>query len=220
MLRARSWQASMPRQSSHKAKAPLGQPERSFEEGSTRPIVDSVPELRFDASPKVPTITEEDFAAAARLATENRRPEFCYIAIPPNHPFYGRQYEHYSPQWLRETSLGNVLSEADWKMKCLSIGARSDESKTKFWAWNKTSQLEGLGTKLDFPHERPKGSIYLSCKSVKVQKSENELVFVEEPKMRIVDKLVEYRIAGKFGGHYIWRIDYFQVLAILNLAIH
>jgi len=39
-------------------------------------------------------------------------------------------------------------------------------------------------------------------------------------KMRIVDKLVEYRIAGKFGGHYIWRIDYFQVLAILNLAIH
>ena len=29
------WQASMPRPSSHKAKAPLGQPERSFEEGST-----------------------------------------------------------------------------------------------------------------------------------------------------------------------------------------
>jgi len=28
-------QASMPRPSSHKAKAPLGQPERSFKEGST-----------------------------------------------------------------------------------------------------------------------------------------------------------------------------------------
>jgi len=34
MLQARSWQASMPKPSSHKAKAPLGQPERSFE-GST-----------------------------------------------------------------------------------------------------------------------------------------------------------------------------------------
>jgi len=35
MLRARSWQASMPRPSSRKAEALLGQPERSFEEGST-----------------------------------------------------------------------------------------------------------------------------------------------------------------------------------------
>jgi len=35
MLRARSWQASMARPSSRKAKAPLGQPERSSEEGST-----------------------------------------------------------------------------------------------------------------------------------------------------------------------------------------
>jgi len=34
MLRARSWQAGMPRPSSHKAKALLGQPERSLEEGS------------------------------------------------------------------------------------------------------------------------------------------------------------------------------------------
>jgi len=34
MLRVRSWQARMPRPSSHKAKAPLGQPERYFE-GST-----------------------------------------------------------------------------------------------------------------------------------------------------------------------------------------
>jgi len=25
---------------------------------------------------------------------------------------------------------------------------------------------------------------------------------------------------GKIGGHYIWRIDYFGVLAILNLVIH
>jgi len=35
MLQARSWQARMPRPSSRKAKAPLGQPEHSFEEGST-----------------------------------------------------------------------------------------------------------------------------------------------------------------------------------------
>jgi len=125
-------------------------------------IVDSVPELRFDASPKVPTITEEDFAAAARLATENRRPEFCYVAIPPIHPFYGRQYQHYSPQWLRETSLGNLFSEEDWNIKCLSLGARSDESKTQFWAWNKTSQLEGLCTSFYFHCERPERSLYLS----------------------------------------------------------
>jgi len=35
MLRVRSWQASMPRPSFRKAKALLGQPERSFKEGST-----------------------------------------------------------------------------------------------------------------------------------------------------------------------------------------
>ena len=31
----------------------------------------------------------------------------------------------------------------------------------------------------------------------------------------MVRNVAVYRIVGKFGGYYIWRIDYFEVLAIL-----
>jgi len=150
-------------------------------------VVNGVPEIRFDASLKVPTITEEDVATAFRLASEGVRPEFFYIIIPFWHPFFGRQFKQYLPAWLRGTSVGEVLSEADWTMKCLHIGARSNEDKSKFWAWEKTSQLEGLATRLDFPDDNPPGSIKMSCESAKVQKDENEMVFPEEPIIRIVD---------------------------------
>ena len=147
-------------------------------------IVDGVPEIRFDASCKVPTITEEDVATVLRLASEGNRPEFFFIPIPPGHPFLGRQFNQYKPQWLRGTSVGNFLRDVDWSMKCLSIGARSNGKK--FWSWQKTSQLEGLATLLDFPKDKPHGSIIMSCKSAQVQKSENELAFPMEPKMQIV----------------------------------
>ena len=55
-------------------------------------------------------------------------------------------------------------------MKCLTISARSDEKKERFWSWQKTSKLEGLATGLDFPKEKPTGSVKMSCRSVKVQK--------------------------------------------------
>ena len=153
-------------------------------------LVEGVPEIRFSASPKVPTITEEDFAIACRLASEERRPEFFYIKIPFDHPFFGRQYKHYSPDWLRGTSVGELLAEADWTMKCLHIGARSNESKTAFWSWAKTSQLQGLATWPDFPRDSEScgGSIIMSCESVKVQKGDDFLLFVEEPKMKIEDQ--------------------------------
>ena len=150
-------------------------------------IVDDVPELRFDASHKVPTITEEDVAIALRLASEGSRPEFFFIPIPFGHPFYGRQFKRYKPQWLRGTSVGNLLFDADWIMKCLSVGAKSNDEKSMFWGWQKTSQLEGLATSLDFPKDSPLDSIIMSCESAKVQKDENEMVFPEEPKMKIVD---------------------------------
>ena len=150
-------------------------------------IVDDVPELRFDASHKVPTITEEDVAIALRLASEGSRPEFFFVPIPPGHPFFGRQFKQYKPQWLRGTSVGNLLFDADWNMKCLNVGARSNDEKSVFWGWQKTSQLEGLATALDFPNDKPSGSVIMSCESAKVQKDENEMVFPEEPKMRIID---------------------------------
>jgi len=148
-------------------------------------IVDDVPEIRFDVSHKVPTITEEDIAIALRLALEGNRPEFFFITIATGHPFYGRQFNQYKPQWLRGTSVGNLLFDADWIMKCLSVGARSNDEKSAFWGWQKTSQLEGLATALDFPKDNPPGSIIMSCESAKVQKDENEMVFPEEPKMKI-----------------------------------
>ena len=151
-------------------------------------IVDGRPELRFGASPHTPTITEEDIAAALRLALEGKRPEFFYIGLPPWHPFFGRQFKQYKPQWLRGTSFGETLSEADWKMKCLHIGARSNETKSEFWAWQKNSKLKGLATRFDFRDTKSGGSIIMSCNLVKVQKANDELVFQGEPKMRINDE--------------------------------
>ena len=151
-------------------------------------IVDGKPEFRFGASPNTPTITEADIAVALRLAYEGELPEFFYIRIPPWHPFRGRQFKQYKPQWLRGTSFGETFAEADWKMKCLNIGARSNDSKSEFWAWNKTSNLEGLATPFDFRDDKSGGSVIMSCNCVKVQEGEAELRFRGEPKMRINDE--------------------------------
>ena len=148
-------------------------------------------QLMFRAAFKVPTLTEQLVAAVMRLVyVDKTRPEFYYIPIPYGHPYHGRKYKQYKPQWLRGTPLGNILAEADWKMKCLHVGARSDDAKEKFEAWSNKSQLTGLATRMDFPpDERPSGmSIIMSCESAKVHETETELVFIEEPKMKIEDQ--------------------------------
>ena len=149
--------------------------------------IEDVPTLTFDASnpSHLPTLTEEDVAVVARLVTEGKRPEFYYIGFPPLHPFFGRQYKAYRPQWLRGTSVGDLQSEADWTMKCLGIGARSNDDKTEFWGWEKTSKLTGLATALDFFKDKPSGSVIMSCKSVEVEKTDKTLTFVGEPAMTI-----------------------------------
>ena len=147
-------------------------------------LIDGVPKLRFIASPKVPAICEEDVALCVRLSQEGRRPQFAYLRFPFNHPFYGRHYKWYQPTYLRGTSVGELLAEADWLMKCLNVGVRSDASKTRFWSWNRTSQLEGLATKSDFFEDQLVGSVFMSCKSVEVQKGNKEMIF-GDPKMRI-----------------------------------
>jgi hypothetical protein len=151
-------------------------------------IVEGKPELRFRASPHTPKITEEDVAAALRLATEGKRPEFFYVRILPGHPFYGRQFKQYKPSWMRGTSFGEVLSEVDWEMKSLHIGAKTNDTKTEFCAWQKDSKLKGLAARFDFRSSKSGGSVIMSCNSVKVQKSNNELVFQGEPRMRINDE--------------------------------
>ena len=150
-------------------------------------IVNGVPKLRFVASPNVPTINEEDVAVCVRLRLDDKYPEFFYSGFPIGHPFYdaGRFYKLYQPTYLRDTSVGELLAEVDWLMKCLHVGVRSDKSKTKFWSWKDTSQLEGLATREDFFEDLPNATIVMSCKSVEVQKGDQELVFVSEPKMRI-----------------------------------
>lgn len=150
-------------------------------------VVNGVPEFRFDPSPKVPALTEEDVAVALRLAQEGKRPEFFYIPIAPHHPFYGRQYKQYLPEWLEGTSIGETLSESDWGMKCLNIGARSNESKSVFHAWEKTSRLKGLATSTDFPDDNKYGgSVIMSCKSMKIRrKGDEEIEFAGEPRLHI-----------------------------------
>eukprot|EP00731_Ephydatia_muelleri_P039059 Em1077g3a len=100
----------------------------------------------------------------AVVYVDKKRPEFYYIPIPPGHPYQGRQYMQYEPQWLRGTPLGDILAKVGWKMKCLHVGVRSDNLKQKFEAWNNKSELTGLATRMDFPpDERPMGrSIIMS----------------------------------------------------------
>ena len=154
---------------------------------------DGLPKLVFDAATcrNLPTLTEEDVATVARLVTEGKRPEFFYVQCDnPHHPFfdYGRLYKYYSPQWLRGTSVGDLLSEADWSMKCLHVGTRSNPSKTEFRSWQETSKLENLAVHMDFPHGDTIGPVLMTCDNAKYEESENEIFFLGEPKMRITDR--------------------------------
>lgn len=143
------------------------------------------PKLIFDAALKTPTLTEEDVGTVCQLACEGVRPEFFYYGIPSHHPYHGRQYKHYSPPKIRGTSIGELLAEADWTMKCLNIGVRSDKTKERFWAWQETSNLEGLADTLDFPRDQLSGSVMMTCDSVEVEETESRMVFIGEPKMKI-----------------------------------
>ena len=154
---------------------------------------DGLPKLVFDTATcrNLPTLTEEDVATVARLVTEGKRPGFFYRGCDnPHHPFfdYGRLYKYYSPQWLGGTSVGDLLSEADWSMKCLHVGTRSNPSKTEFRSWQETSKLENLAVHMDFPHGDTIGCVLMSCDNVKYEESENEIFFLGEPKMRITDR--------------------------------
>ncbi len=152
-------------------------------------ISDGKPVLRYKASPRVPTIQEEDVATIFRLASENKRPEFFYLHFPFTHPVYqSRQFMHYSPAWLRQTKIGKLLADIDWNMKCLHVGAKTNEEKTNFFSWSRSSNLQGLATRLDFPKVHSTGSIIMSCEYAKVQKMSNEIRFPEEPKIRITDE--------------------------------
>lgn len=152
-------------------------------------LVKGIPQLVFDASPKVPTIQEEDVATAFRLASEKKRPEFFYRSFPCTHPLHhSRWFKQYSPAWLRGTSIGTLLAEADWNMKCLHVGVRTNDEKTVFKSWQRSSQLQGLATHLDFPRDGLYARVMLSCKHATVQKNDDEIRFPEEPKMQIVDE--------------------------------
>ena len=64
-------------------------------------VVNNVPEFRFDPSPKVPALTEEDVAVAFRLAQEGKRPEFFYIGIPPTPSFLREAVQAIPPRVAR-----------------------------------------------------------------------------------------------------------------------
>ena len=150
-------------------------------------IKDGTPKLRFAPAQNVPALSEEDVAIIIKLCLEGKRPGFFYEGFHPFHPFYGsgRLFKGYRPRYLRGTSIGKTLAEADWAMKCLHVGVRSDKEKKHFWSWNKTSNLTGLRTREDFDENLPGASIIMKCDSVDVMEEPDELCFVGQPKMRI-----------------------------------
>ena len=150
-------------------------------------IVNGVPELRFDASPKVPTIQEEEIATVFRLVSEDKCPEFSYFSFPPTHPMHQcRYFKQYCPSWLRGTAVGELLADVDWNMKCLHVGTKANKNKSVFKLWSAESQLEGLASHLDFPIDGF-GPVMMSCDYATVQKDDDEIMFPEEPKMKITD---------------------------------
>lgn len=160
-------------------------PDKDLALHSVRIGAGGVPELYFGASKNVPTLLEEDIATVFRLVAEKKRPGFFYRIFPPSHRYLERYFKLHSPRWLRKTAVGKLLAEADWSMKCLSIGTRANEDKTVFKSWSLSSELKGLATRVDFTPNLGYPTIMMSCEHVKIQKNDNEIVFPEEPKLKI-----------------------------------
>lgn len=152
-------------------------------------IKDGIPKLRFSTSNKVPSISEEDVAVGMRLALEKKRPEFYYTHFPEDHPLsdLGRNYKYYKPPYLRGTSVGEDLAEADWRMKCVHVGVMNDGKKEKFQSLSESNRLNGLATRESFPREGLGAQVLMHCESVDVSENDNEMIFVGEPTMKISD---------------------------------
>ncbi|XP_062505264.1 uncharacterized protein LOC134181976 [Corticium candelabrum] len=152
---------------------------------------DNVPVLLFTSCPKMPTIMEEDLAVVLRTVyCDDTYPSFFFHTVTnPYHPFLGNWLKTFSPNWIRGTGLGELLFEADWIMKCLMAGVRSNKEMTKYAAWEKTSNLDDFASKLDFfPDDNPTlPAVYMSCCLLEVYETDNELWFPKEPKIRIDD---------------------------------
>ena len=91
-------------------------------------VKDQLPKLRFAPAQNVPALTEEDVATIVQLCLEGKRPCFYYEGFHPFHPFYGsgRLFKGYRPRYLRGASIRETLADADWAMKCLHVGVKSD----------------------------------------------------------------------------------------------
>jgi hypothetical protein len=90
---------------------------------------------------------------------------------------------------MQGTEIGELLAEIDWIMKCMCLGTKTNENKTVFKSWSQSSQLKHLLASYDFPADHRSGSIVMSCDHATVQMAENEIIFPEEPKMKITDDL-------------------------------
>ena len=173
----------------------------------TRIDDNGTPHLLFDASPKVPTITEEDCAAVFRLVyVDQTRPNFAFCGFIAGHPFCGRWYLHFDPEWLRYTELGELLLEADWSMKSFSAGVRSNDAKDEVKSLRASSNLEGLADRSDFPIDGVPGSVYMTCQEVRGTDVGDGFVFNGEPKMRILD--VERQAYTKYATEIFDSIAY------------
>ena len=80
------------------------------------------------------------------------------------------------------TSIRETLADADWAMKCLHVGVRSDRDKKVFQNWSETSKLTNLRTREDFNEDFPGASIIMQCDSVNVneEKKRNSLYWTSK----------------------------------------
>lgn len=136
------------------------------------------------ASAEIRTPSIQDFAAALRLVyLDSTRPKFEFVTIDPNHPYAGRHYNHYSPSWLKGTSLGRTLFKADEEMKMLKHRMNRAEDGSYV---SRDPTFPGLKGPNHFPYNYIGSSpIYLTCRSVKIAKTARLCEFLGEPQMQI-----------------------------------
>jgi hypothetical protein len=118
---------------------------------------------------------------------------------------------------MKGTGLGELLFEADWIMKCMMIGTRSNKDRTVFEPWEKTSKLQELASVWDFyEREGPTNyTVYMSCQKVTVYETDDGLKFPEEPKIRIdVDNNPRY--TDYITAHYN-TVGYYDAQLLLKI---
>ena len=88
--------------------------------------IDDMLELHFESSPIRKRMLLQLFTLPMRISDLSFFTRLFQVLI-----LYTKVM-HCCPSWMRGTKVGNLLADTDGNMKCLHVGARSNEEKNSF----------------------------------------------------------------------------------------